>query len=463
MTLLNVSSGKLLGTGATGSVYESTANTAIKSIPLSQYGLLAPIEPALMRQVTSATLMPASNISYQISEQKNRLYISMQQAKGDLKQILLTDSPSRMQEICWMHALCCAVYTLHKHGIIHGDIKAENVLVFNDNSIRLTDFSLSVVKWNTNDKFTSAVSTPSHIPLEALLPEESWDSSLDIWCLGCTLYNLIYRRRLFTTQLTIQECITDPKRFDPDPNVRKQYLKEARARMFPSVINNLLDFDASGPYGKRWRTEKLKPVNYERWTLPEDFWLPSNTVVNEFIFSMLRCNPVERPSIEQCLRSPLFDKLFHFEETIIPVKYYLLWQDLPKQILVYLKQSSENDTDLILSLRYLCALPFVIDIINNFEIELQIAKLTDENVISYSILKAERINELRAQISTSNVSSLSILTCCSVLAKKLTGRRMRLDLEIKLAEQHILNTLNYFIPFGYLSELELNFVTALQC
>lgn len=463
MSLLNVSSGRLLGTGAAGSVYESSNKTAIKSIPLSQYGLLSIIEPALMKQFSSVNLMSASNVAYQISEQKNRLYISMEQAKGDLRQILITEFPSRQQEICWMHSLCCAVHTLHKNGVIHGDIKAENVLVFEDNSIKLTDFSLSVVKWNKDEKFTSSVSTLSHIPLEALLPNEAWDLPLDIWCLGCTLFSLIYRRKLFSSQLTMQEYVTDNRRFAAEPRVRKQYLKEARARIFPSIINNLLDYDATGPYGKRWRQDKLKPANYERWTLPEDFWNASNTQVNEFIFSMLRCNPSERVTIEQCLQSPLFDKLFMLEDKLISLQMNLTWQDLPKGILSYVKQTSESDIEMILSLRYLCALPFVMEVINNFDIELQISKLTDENVISYSILKAERISELRSQLSNSTASSLAILTCCSALAKKLTGKRVEFDLEIKHAEQRILTSLNYFIPFGFCTKFELDFIASLTC
>ena len=42
---------------------------------------------------------------------------------------------------------------MYIRGLIHGDIKPNNILLFNNNIVKLGDFSLSVKKSKVNEKF----------------------------------------------------------------------------------------------------------------------------------------------------------------------------------------------------------------------------------------------------------------------------------------------------------------------
>jgi calcium-dependent protein kinase len=88
-----------------------------------------------------------------------------------------------------MGQLICAISHLHFHGICHGDIKPENILIeTKSNKIKLLDFEFSLC-----EKYSSHISGSSHY----LSPEKcrclrNFDNyAADIWSLGVTFYVIL--------------------------------------------------------------------------------------------------------------------------------------------------------------------------------------------------------------------------------------------------------------------------------
>lgn len=103
----------------------------------------------------------------------------------------------------------CVEY-LHKHGIYHCDLKADNFLVFNDCGeivVKLCDFGYSTKKLH-DDRF---VGSPLNMAPETINKYHldnaghKGDNNLkkDIYSLGCTIYEVIYRKHPYEESRSI--------------------------------------------------------------------------------------------------------------------------------------------------------------------------------------------------------------------------------------------------------------------
>lgn len=90
----------------------------------------------------------------------------------------------------WIWQIICSIANLHSHGILHGDIKCKNILLYDNDNIALTDFGLSklIINPDLGTKYGTAY-TINHKPIE-VLTNNSYSYPADIWALGCTLYEL---------------------------------------------------------------------------------------------------------------------------------------------------------------------------------------------------------------------------------------------------------------------------------
>ena len=74
-------------------------------------------------------------------------------------------------------------------GIIYRDLKPENILFNSDGYLKLADFGLSR-KYEAGEVCNTNVGTPSYMAPE-MLTKSGHNQTLDIWCLGTLLYELI--------------------------------------------------------------------------------------------------------------------------------------------------------------------------------------------------------------------------------------------------------------------------------
>ncbi|XP_029360640.1 dual specificity protein kinase Ttk [Echeneis naucrates] len=115
-----------------------------------------------------------------------------------------------------------AVHTIHKHGIVHSDLKPANFVIVNA-SLKLIDFGIAnrIHPDVTSIMKDSQVGTLNYMPPEAIKDTSSQPGKArskispkgDVWSLGCILYCMTYGKTPFqsiTNQITKLHAIIDP-------------------------------------------------------------------------------------------------------------------------------------------------------------------------------------------------------------------------------------------------------------
>ncbi|VDM35675.1 unnamed protein product, partial [Hydatigera taeniaeformis] len=89
------------------------------------------------------------------------------------------------------HEVISGLAFLHKHLIIHRDLKAGNILITLNHEIRLADFGVSARMANENQKRTTFIGTPYWMAPEVIACEtfkdNPYDIAADVWSFGITL------------------------------------------------------------------------------------------------------------------------------------------------------------------------------------------------------------------------------------------------------------------------------------
>ncbi|XP_018015536.1 serine/threonine-protein kinase 10 isoform X1 [Hyalella azteca] len=171
------------------------------------------------------------------------------------------DRPLTEEQISYItHHLLQALDYVHRHRVIHRDIKAGNVLLTTDGGVKLADFGVSAKNKNTMDKRGTFIGTPYWLAPEVIkcetIIDSKYDYKADIWSLGITL---------------IEFAQMDPPYHEVSP------------------LRVLLKIQKSDP-------PKLDcPSKFSR-----DF--------NDFIASCLVKNPDERPDARQLMNHPFVKK-----------------------------------------------------------------------------------------------------------------------------------------------------------
>lgn len=193
---------RLLGRGSFAKVYhglclDDDTNIAIKVIDKKSTIVDAFMETCIIREISSMVRLNHHPNIIKLKEvlaTKSKIYLVMEIATGgDLQAKLnrhgkFSDSISRF----YFHQLVSALHYCHQNGVTHRDIKPQNILLDQNNNVKVSDFGLSALPEQLkNGLLHTACGTPAYTAPEVAYRKGYNGEKADSWSCGVILYTFL--------------------------------------------------------------------------------------------------------------------------------------------------------------------------------------------------------------------------------------------------------------------------------
>ncbi|KAJ4786975.1 Cyclin-dependent kinase 2 [Rhynchospora pubera] len=289
-----------VGEGTYGKVYKAQDKATGQLVALKKTRLEMDeegIPPTALREVSILQLLAQSIYIVRLlcveHVQKNGkpiLYLVFEFLETDLKKFIDTyrrgpnarPMPANVIK-SFMYQLCKGVAHCHSHGVLHRDLKPQNLLVDNEKGIlKIADLGLGrsftlPVKCYTHEIVTLWYRAP-----EVLLGITRYSTGVDMWSVGCIFAEMVRRQALFPGDSELQQLLHIFR-----------LLGTPTEKQWPGVTTL-----------KDWH-------EYPQWK-PQDLARAVPTLESEgvdLLSRMLQFDPAERISAKEAMEHPYFDSL----------------------------------------------------------------------------------------------------------------------------------------------------------
>ena len=197
-----------LGEGGLGVVYKA------KDTKLKRFVALKFLPPHVTREQTdrarflqeaqAAAALNHANVCtiHEIHDEGEHPFIVMEHVEGATLRKLIRDagdSPIPMETVLEVVLqIGEALYTAHDKGVVHRDVKSENIMVSDTGQVKVMDFGLARVYGSERlTKSSSTIGTVAYMSPERIQGQEV-DARSDIFSFGVVLYEMLAGRLPFT-------------------------------------------------------------------------------------------------------------------------------------------------------------------------------------------------------------------------------------------------------------------------
>ncbi|MCH7960184.1 MAG: protein kinase [Candidatus Hydrogenedentes bacterium] len=225
-----------VGRGGMGIVYKATdkalnRTVALKFLP-SQMGEEAEHLKRFRREAKAAAALNHPNIVtvFSTGEQDGKYYIAMEFVDGmTLSQLVRSEGAQGTKRVVrYMIQVADALDEAHDKGLIHRDIKPQNLLIDQKDRIKVTDFGLA----RFTHEHTELTADGARLGTPRYMSPEQCEAlplthHTDIYSLGTVMFELLSGRQAFKAKnvLSVMRMIVD----SPFPDIRKDNPKVPQA------------------------------------------------------------------------------------------------------------------------------------------------------------------------------------------------------------------------------------------
>jgi serine/threonine protein kinase len=144
---------------------------------------------------------PGIVVVYDVGQDHGTVYIAMELVQGDGLDRLMKNTVLPVElAVDLARQVALALDYAHRQGVIHRDIKPNNIIVTHGNRVKITDFGIARMQDAPGSEQTqvgSILGTPAYMSPEQVRGERV-DGRADIFSLGTILYEMVTGQKPFT-------------------------------------------------------------------------------------------------------------------------------------------------------------------------------------------------------------------------------------------------------------------------
>jgi len=237
-------------------------------------------EISLLRELTHENIVDLKDCV----QQDGKLYLVFEFLDRDLKKALESYNGllDPMLVKSYLFQMCRGLAFCHARGVMHRDLKPQNLLVSRDGVLKLADFGLARAFCPPIRPLTHEVVTLWYRPPEILLGSQTYAPPMDTWAIGTIFVEMVTKRPLFPGDSEIDELF----------KIFRQ-LGTPNEQVWPGVTS-LQDWNTSFPI---WYKSKFSKTFLDN--------VDANGV--ELLERFLAYSPKDRITAKDSLNHPFFD------------------------------------------------------------------------------------------------------------------------------------------------------------
>jgi len=245
-----------LGAGGMGKVYRARDLTLERVVALKTLPEAHSKDPVFvqrfLKEARAAARLNHPNIVqiYNFGSVDGTFYLAMEFVDGhSLGHHLRERRFSENEALDLVRQVCRALAVAHAEGLVHRDIKPDNLMLTGRGEVKLVD--LGIAKRVDEDQAITqtgySVGTPHYISPEQIRGQKDIDARADIYSLGATLYHLVTGHRPFegssgahVMSMHLVEPLPDPRRYVPELSegicrVLRKMMAKNREERYPDI------------------------------------------------------------------------------------------------------------------------------------------------------------------------------------------------------------------------------------